>query len=199
MKSKTILFLSILTMLIGCKDNTPDEQDVSMALPHSKDLPEQTLSEVEKQKLVDATGKNVEKLSFMTFQNLLNSNDKDKLYIYNFWATYCKPCVEEMPYFEALQKAYPDKVEIIFVSLDDPNKIEEEVLPFVRENKIVSEVILLEKFGDAEIQTINENWDGGIPATLFVNQKRSVRDFRQQGFSFGELKAVVSPYLMTVD
>jgi thiol-disulfide isomerase/thioredoxin len=199
MNFKTMLLFSILILFISCAENAPDEQDASMALPHSKNMPEQELSETEKQKLLEATGKEVERLSLMTFQNLINSNNKDKIYIYNFWATWCKPCVEEMPYFELLQNAYPDKIEVVFVSLDDPNKIKEQVLPFIREKKITAEIVLIEKFGDAEIQAISENWDGTIPATLFVNQQKGVRDFRQQEFTFGELKAVISPYLMMLD
>jgi|AntRauTorckE5430_2_1112549.scaffolds.fasta_scaffold01691_2 thiol-disulfide isomerase/thioredoxin len=181
---------------MSCTRNAPDEQDASMALPHSKDMPEQELSDAEKQKLLEATGKDVQRMSLMTFQNLINSNNKDKLYVYNFWATSCKPCIEEMPYFELLQNAYPEKVEVIFVSLDDPNKIKTQVLPFIREKEITAEVVLIEKFGDAEIQAISEEWDGTIPATLFVNQQKNVRDFRQQEFTFAELKAVISPYLM---
>ncbi|NJN77305.1 MAG: TlpA family protein disulfide reductase [Saprospiraceae bacterium] len=184
---------------MSCAENAPDQQDASMALPHSKNMPEQELSQADKQKLLDATGKSVERLSLMTFQNLINSNDQDKLYIYNFWATWCKPCIKEMPYFELLQNAYPEKVEVIFVSLDDPKKIQEQVLPFIREKEITAEVVLIEKFGDKEIRAINEGWDGTIPATLFVNNKKGVRDFRQQEFTFAELKAVISPYLMTID
>jgi thiol-disulfide isomerase/thioredoxin len=199
MNIKTLLLFSIFVLFMNCAKNAPDEQDASMALPHSKDMPAQELSDAEKQKLLEATGKEVQRLSLMTFQNLINSNNKDKLYIYNFWATWCKPCIEEMPYFELLQNAYPEKVEVIFVSLDDPKKIKKQVLPFIREREITAEVVLIEKFGDAEIQAISEDWDGTIPATLFVNNQKDVRDFRQQEFTFGELKAVISPYLMMID
>lgn len=200
MNFRILLFFSLVILsVIGCGDNAPDEQDVSMALPHSKDMPEQEMSEAEKQKLVEATGKTVERLSLLTFQNLIKSNDKDKLYIYNFWATWCKPCIEEMPHFEAIAKAYPDKVEVIFVSLDNPKKVESQILPFIREKEIASEVVLIENFGDEEIKAISEDWDGGIPATLLINNKRGVKDFRQQEFTFAELQAVVSPYLMMID
>lgn len=200
MNFKTLLLFSLLFVLItSCDDNSPDEQDVSMALPHSKNMPVEEMSKAEKQKLVEAKGKNVERLSLMSFQNLIQSNDKDKLYIYNFWATWCKPCIEEMPHFEAIATAYPDKVEVIFVSLDNPKIIQDKILPFIREKEIASEVVLIENFGDEEIKAISEDWDGGIPATLLINNKRGVKDFRQQEFTFAELQAVVSPYLMMID
>lgn len=199
MNFKILLLFSLLLLIISCDNNAPDEQDASMALPHSKNLPEQERSEAEKQKLLNATGKDVEALSFMEFQNLIKSNDKDKLYIYNFWATWCKPCVEEIPHFESFAMAYPEKVEVIFVSLDNPAKIQEEVQPFVREKEITSEVVLLENFGDEQIAAMNPDWDGAIPASLFVNHQKGVQDFRQQSFTFAELKAVLSPYLMMID
>lgn len=199
MRNKLLLFSLLLCLTISCDTNKPDEQDASMALPHSKDMPEQEMSEAEKQKLLEAKGKNVEALSFLEFQNLIKSNNKDKLYIYNFWATWCKPCIEEIPHFESFAIAYPDKVEVIFVSLDNPAMLEKEVQPFVREKEITSEVVLLENFGDEQIAAVNEDWDGAIPATLFINNQKSISDFRQQSFDFAELKTVLTPYLMTVD
>jgi len=165
-------------------------------LPHSKDLPEQELSEADKAKINNAKGKTVELLSFLKFQNLINANDKDKLYIYNFWATWCKPCIEEMPYFETLQKAYPNKIEVVFVSLDNRKLLKDKVIPFVRERKIISEVVLVEGFGNDQIETISTEWDGAIPATLIINKVKGIEDFRQQEFTFEELKALVSPYLI---
>jgi thiol-disulfide isomerase/thioredoxin len=196
MSKKFLLLLPVFFLMLSCEDNSPDEQDATLALPHSKDLPEQELSEADKAKINNAKGKTVELLTFLKFQNLMNANDKDKLYIYNFWATWCKPCIEEMPYFEALQKAYPNKIEVIFVSLDDPKLLKTNVIPFVREREIISEVILVENFGDKQIEAISNEWDGAIPATLIINEVKGINDFRQQEFTFGELKALVSPYLL---
>jgi thiol-disulfide isomerase/thioredoxin len=196
MSKKLLLLLFPILLLLSCENNAPDEQDASLALPHSKDLPEQELSEADKQKINNAKGKTVELLSFFKFQNLINANDKDKLYIYNFWATWCKPCIEEMPYFENLQKAYPNKIEVIFVSLDDPKLLKDKVIPFVRENEIINEVVLVENFGDKQIEAISADWDGAIPATLILNKVKGIEDFRQQEFTFSELKALVSPYLL---
>lgn len=196
MSKKLLLLIPIVLLLLSCENNAPDEQDASLALPHSKDFPEQELSEADKEKINNAKGKTVELLSFLKFQNLMNANDKDKLYIYNFWATWCKPCIEEMPYFEALQKAYPNKIEVVFVSLDDPKLLKDKVIPFIRERKIISEVVLVENFGDKQIEAISTVWDGAIPATLILNKSKGIVDFRQQEFTFSELKALVSPYLL---
>ena len=95
----------------------------------------------------------------------------DKTYVINFWATWCAPCVKELPYFEEVNKQSKDNnTEVILVSLDFPSQIESKLKPYLKKNKIKSRVILLD---DSKINTwvpkVSEGWDGGIPATLIVN------------------------------
>ena len=95
----------------------------------------------------------------------------DKTYVINFWATWCAPCVKELPYFEEVNKQSQDKnTEVILVSLDFPSQIETKLKPYLKKNKIKSKVILLD---DSKMNTwvkkVSEQWDGGIPATLIVN------------------------------
>ena len=95
----------------------------------------------------------------------------DKTYVINFWATWCSPCVKEIPHFEEVNKEYKDKnTEVILVSLDFPSQIESKLKPYLKKNKIKSKVILLD---DSKMNTwvpkVSQQWDGGIPATLIVN------------------------------
>ena len=95
----------------------------------------------------------------------------DKTYVINFWATWCAPCVKELPYFEEVNKQSKDRnIEVILVSLDFPSQIESKLQPYLKKNKIKSKVILLD---DSKMNTwvpkVSEQWDGGIPATLIVN------------------------------
>ena len=95
----------------------------------------------------------------------------DKTYVINFWATWCAPCVKELPHFEEVNKELKDKnIEVILVSLDFPSQIESKLKPYIKKNKIKSKVILLD---DSKMNTwvpkVSEQWDGGIPATLIVN------------------------------
>ena len=95
----------------------------------------------------------------------------EKTYVINFWATWCAPCVKELPYFEEVNKQSVDKnTEVILVSLDFPSHIETKLKPYLKRNKIKSRVILLD---DSKMNTwvpkVSEQWDGGIPATLIVN------------------------------
>ena len=69
----------------------------------------------------------------------------EKTYVINFWATWCAPCVKELPYFEEVNKQLSDNnAEVILVSLDFPSQIETKLKPYLKRNKIKSKVILLD-------------------------------------------------------
>lgn len=120
-------------------------------------------------------------------EKYLNKTD-DKTYVINFWATWCKPCVEELPAFEKLYATYKNNnVEVILVSLDFPNQINNRVIPFINKNNIKSEVILMaDPDQNTWIPKVDENWSGAIPATLIYN--KNTRKFYEQSFTFETLE-----------
>lgn len=125
--------------------------------------------------------------NFEHFKPFLNRLD-DKIYVINFWATWCAPCVKELPYFEALHAKYGNRnVEVILVSLDFPHLYESKLKPFIIKNQIKSRVIALDGV-DANnwIFEVDENWTGSIPATLIY--KNNNARFYEQSFSYEELE-----------
>ena len=120
---------------------------------------------------------------------------EDVTYIVNFWATWCVPCIKELPYFEGLEKKYKDdpKVKVILVSLDFANAKENRLIPFVKNKQIKSEVIhFIEKDANYWIPRINKNWSGSIPATLVLNGDRKVKEFYEKSFeSLEELEELL--------
>lgn len=109
-------------------------------------------------------------------QKYLNSTS-DTTYIINFWATWCKPCVEELPYFEALTQQYAQRpVKVILVSIDFVKDLQKKVEPFVARKKIKSSVFLLdEPDQNYLVNAVDPEWSGAIPATIFVNGAQKQR------------------------
>lgn len=140
------------------------------------------------------TPKSVPKLSFDEFEPLLHKQN-DTVYVINFWATWCKPCIKELPDFEKLNKNYEDdKVKVYLVSLDFPNKHEELLLPFMEKNNIKSQVIhLTDTDANSWIDKVSPLWSGSIPATLIY--KRNSAEFHEATLTYEELKNIVESYL----
>jgi thiol-disulfide isomerase/thioredoxin len=136
----------------------------------------------------------IETYDFAGFEKFLKFKN-NKTYVINFWATWCKPCVAELPHFEELYKNYKDKnVEVILVSLDFPKKINESLIPFIEENKLKSRVILLDDSKQNEwIPKVDKNWSGAIPATVIYN--KNVKGFYEQSFTYAELEEQLNKFL----
>ena len=121
----------------------------------------------------------------------------DTLLIVNFWATWCKPCVEELPYFEQIQKEFlAQKVKVILVSQDDPEQLDSRVNAFIRKKKLQSEVWLMtESNPNTWIDAVDVNWTGAIPATLIVKPNGSYAGFHEKSLNYEELKSLIHPLL----
>lgn len=119
--------------------------------------------------------------------------------ILNFWATWCKPCVEELASFEQLHEQYAGQdVEIILASLDFKSQLKKRFEPFLLEKQLKSEVIL---FADQDANTwipeIHALWDGAIPATLVLRGK--TRLFHLGKFEqYEDLEGFVQPFLGSI-
>ncbi|WP_443938877.1 TlpA disulfide reductase family protein [Pedobacter sp. MW01-1-1] len=119
---------------------------------------------------------------------------KDTVFVVNFWATWCAPCVAELPNFDLLQKQkFTKPVKVLLMSVDAKSKLTKEVIPFVINKNIASEVLLLnETDQQVYIEQIDKNWSGSIPATLFVWKGK--RQFFEKEFTEDELIRVVKEF-----
>lgn len=136
----------------------------------------------------------VKSLTYSELKPLLEVKD-EKVYVVNFWATWCAPCVKELPYFEELEENYKNQnVEVLLVSLDFPNKKESKLLPFLTEKKIKSKVVLLDDPNeDVWIQAIDSSWSGALPATLIYSKNK--RKFFEQSFTRESLNKEIKTFL----
>jgi thiol-disulfide isomerase/thioredoxin len=120
------------------------------------------------------------------------SQGKDTVYIVNLWATWCQPCVKELPHFEKLQKKFAaEPLKVLLVSLDFRSKLESEVKPFLRRMKLSNEVFLMnEKDQQSFIEKIDDDWTGTIPATLIVNAAKKHRQLITNELTYNELSYI---------
>ncbi len=136
----------------------------------------------------------IKTVNYEQLKPLLEKKD-DTTYVVNFWATWCAPCVKELPYFEKLGATYAAKnVVVLLVSLDFPKQVSKKLIPFINENKIKSEVVLLDDVNeDVWINAIDESWSGALPATLIYN--KSKRKFYEQTFDYQTLENELNQFL----
>ena len=143
---------------------------------------------------------NLERLESVDFEGVAPYLKlEDKVYVINFWATWCKPCVEELPEFEAITRTYRGKnVEVVLVSLDMQRQLEKTVVPFLNEKKIRSKVIHLNDPNQNEwIPKVDMHWDGSIPATLIRSGNKSV--FLAKKLSYEEIEQAVEKMLASYE
>ncbi|MCW3786723.1 TlpA family protein disulfide reductase [Plebeiibacterium sediminum] len=128
----------------------------------------------------------VKEVNYEQFKPYLN-NPSDTVYVINFWATWCKPCIEELPHFMTVAQDMRHKpVKFIFVSLDFPKYKESKLIPFIKENVINEEVLLLnDPNSNFWINDINKEWSGAIPATIIY--RKNQRSFFEGQVSYEEL------------
>lgn len=176
MIKKIILFISLLIFFNSCKKESTNSGTNNTPKIETKKI------------------SSVKTYNFKELEPLLEKKD-DKIYIINFWATWCAPCVKELPYFEKINKDYAsENVEVLLVSLDFPKQVEKKLIPFINKKKLQSEVVFLNDVNeDVWIKAIDENWSGAIPATIIYNKNK--RKFYEQSFDYITLENELKTFL----
>ncbi len=136
-------------------------------------------------------GQKAEIIKLPELQEII-SKDSDKIKVINFWATWCGPCIKELPLFQQLHEERRD-VAVTLVSMDldlDPNP--EKVYKFIaRKNITASVVILDEQNPNAWIDKIEKEWSGALPATIIINMATGKKKFIERELHEGELEKLI--------
>jgi len=111
----------------------------------------------------------------------LLEQEENQILILNFWATWCAPCIKELPVLESLTEKYkPEDLEVILLSLDFPHQKETKLIPFIEKRRLKSKVMLVDITDqDKMINLVDPSWTGAIPATLFLNPSQGKRIFHE--------------------
>ncbi len=182
-----IILLFVCYLLVSsCNIQAPANQNITATSPN----PTNTSPTKQYAEGLPPVYKNFDDLAYI-FQQ-----ENDTTYVINFWATWCKPCVEELPYFEQLTQEYQgQKLKIILVSLDFEKQLETKLLPFIEKHQIQSEVlILLDPNDNVWLEKVDPSWSGAIPVTLIYKNKE--RAFFEESFEdFAALEKKVQLFL----
>lgn len=127
-------------------------------------------------------------------------NKSDTVYVVNFWATWCKPCVAELPEFEKLNieathTNMGKKVKVLLVSMDFKESLNDKLVPFLQKNNYSAECVLLDEVnGNDFINKINPAWSGAIPATLITRQNKKQEEFIEKKLHYEDLKQYLDEF-----
>lgn len=119
----------------------------------------------------------VQKMQITDLENLIAQSDHPL--VINFWATFCAPCNKEIPYFQSTVARFAgQRVELILVSLDLPDAFPGRIASFVQDHAYTARIVWLnETNADYFCPKVDPHWDGGIPSSLFINNKTHYRRF----------------------
>ena|SRR5688572_1063447 len=130
-------------------------------------------------------------VKFDELEKILNTTS-GQIQVINFWATWCAPCVKELPLLEKVNAQKGLNVKITLISLDYADKIDN-VNTFLARKKIQSDVLLLDEMDyNAWIDKVEKSWSGAIPATLIFNPATRQRKFVEKELKEGELESLIA-------
>lgn len=141
-----------------------------------------------------SSAQSIKSVKFEELNQIIRSEEGSSVKVVNFWATWCKPCIEELPYFEKLQETYGGKdVQVLLVSLDFSA---DKASAYKSKKDIQSEVVFLDETDHNRwIDKISPQWSGAIPATLIVDTRTGKEQFFEQKFEEKELFSTIEKFI----
>ena len=135
----------------------------------------------------------------LTFFEVLKKryeSKNDSLYVINFWATWCKPCIEELPYFEQSNNEFKSlPVKIILVNLDFNSRVKTGVESFIEKKEIKSNLVhLLDTDPNLWINQVDSAWSGAIPATVMIKNGKKIF-FKAGEMKYKELRETIDSFI----
>jgi thiol-disulfide isomerase/thioredoxin len=139
----------------------------------------------------------VEVVKWSQVESVLKNSSPDTVYVVNFWATWCKPCVKELPAFDSLTSVYAGRpLKVLLISLDFKRQLQDRLIPFLDKSAIKSAVWLLdEPDQNSWIDKVSPDWSGSIPATVIICKSEKFHKFYEREFTFIELQKIINPLL----
>ena len=133
-------------------------------------------------------------VSFKELQRLVEPSG-DTVKVVNFWATWCKPCVEELPFFVEAQRSHKTtNIQFIFVSLDFMSQTPK-VKEMIQKLSMNGTLVQLNEKGGNWIDELDKNWSGAIPYTILFLPNGEKREHYDVFQSLDDLQSFINKNL----
>jgi len=140
---------------------------------------------------IAALGQEARIIKFDELQKIMEDHSSE-ITVINFWATWCSPCIKELPIFEKLNADGNLETSVFLVNLDFVEKVDR-VNAFIKRKKLKSKILLLDEIDyNSWIDKVDSGWGGAIPATLIINSRTGKRKFVEKELSEDELKTLIT-------
>ena len=118
----------------------------------------------------------------------------DTTYLINFWATWCKPCLEELPLLQELAAETTGPLRVILVSLDTEPAAIARIPDYLGKQAIDLPTVVLTDENQAWKTALDEHWDGTLPTTfIYRNELRYI--YRRNFRTLPDVREAVRPLL----
>jgi thiol-disulfide isomerase/thioredoxin len=136
-------------------------------------------------------GSKIKVVNYDQLEPYLHKNN-DTIYLVNFWATWCAPCIKELPAIKSVEQKYTnEKFKVMLVSLDFTKDLTSRLEPFVKSKNITSDVFLLnDPDQNRWIDKVDPKWSGEIPFMLIYG--KHFRESYSRTFNYEELDSIIN-------
>jgi thiol-disulfide isomerase/thioredoxin len=157
-----ILLVFVLMFAISCSGKAEDEDSVVSILP-------------------------VQPIKATEIQHVVSQFSGNKAVLINVWATWCIPCIEELPYIVRVREEFQDNLEVVFISADFPEAIDR-VETFLAENNVHWQTYLKDDRDEPFIDAVWKDWSGAIPATVIYTKSGEFMTAFERPATYEEFK-----------